>query len=117
MRALVIVTYVAIGALVAALAVVLLTIVVLLRKIRHTAGLILFGVRAIANQVAPVGPVVEEINSDLIGVRDALQSILDRAGEEPEPEPALADSVGDHARGQGRSGGRGALRWAGDEAE
>ncbi len=80
MSALVVVTFVAIGVLVAALALTLITIIAILRSIRQTAGLILFGVRAIADQVSPVEDIVGEINADLAGVRDALRSLLEEAG-------------------------------------
>ncbi len=80
MTAPVIVTFVAVGVLVAALALYLITIIALLRNIRRTAGLILFGVRAIAEQAGPVGEIVGEINADLTGVRNALQGLLRDAG-------------------------------------
>lgn len=79
MTALVIVTFVAIGVLVAALAVYLITIMTILRSVRHTVGLVLFGVRAIAHQAKPVREVVSEMNAELTGVRDALQSLVEKA--------------------------------------
>ncbi len=86
MTALVIVTFVAVGVLVAALALYLITIIALLRNIRRTAGLILFGVRAIAEQAGPVGEIVGEINADLTGVRNALQGLLQQPAGPPRSE-------------------------------
>jgi hypothetical protein len=80
MSLVVLVTFVALGVLILALAAYLLTIAFLLWRIRETAGLILFGLRAIAHQAEPVGQVVGEINADLTGVRDALNGVLAKAG-------------------------------------
>ena len=88
MSLLTVLTYVAIFALVAAVAVTLVTVVVLLRRIRETAGLILFGVRAIAERAKPVGPVVAEINGDLTAVQAALHGLIEKAGLEKEDEEA-----------------------------
>lgn len=96
MNVLVVLTFVAVAVLVAALAVYLVWIIVILRSVRHTAGLIVFGVRAIADQVAPAGPIVDDINADLIGVRDALRGLLERHGEpaEAKDEQEAPDIVG-----------------------
>lgn len=88
MSTLVLLTFVAVGMLVAALAVYLITVILVLRNVRQTAGLILFGVRAIADQATPVAPIVGEINADLTSVRDALAGILDAAGKPIEPQNA-----------------------------
>ncbi|CAN5196917.1 hypothetical protein BH20ACT24_BH20ACT24_12540 [soil metagenome] len=86
MSTLVLLTFVAAGLLVAALAIYLITVILILRNVRQTAGLILFGVRAIADQAAPVAPIVGEINADLTGVRDGLAGILGAAGKPMEPQ-------------------------------
>jgi hypothetical protein len=86
MSILVIATWIALGALVAALAISLLSIIVLLRKIRETAGLILFGVRAIAHQAAPIGDIVGDINRDLTEVRNSFAGLLEQAGAPLEGE-------------------------------
>ena len=79
----VILTWIALGALVGALALSLLSIIAVLRKIRETAGLILFGVRAIAHQAAPIGDIVGDINRDLSDVRNLFASLLEKtAGAE-----------------------------------
>ncbi len=79
-----IVTLVALGVLVAALAVYLLAIIGLLRDIRHTVGLVLFGVRAIAHQTTPISDVVDEINADLTDVRESLLAVVNKAVAEAE---------------------------------
>jgi len=79
----VLLTFVAVGLLVVALALYLLTIVFILRRVRETAGLILFGLRAIAHRAEPVGEVVGQINTDLTAVRDALNALLEKAGAQP----------------------------------
>ncbi len=63
--------------LIVALAFYLLWVVVILRRITDTLGKVQFGVASIAHRVAPVGPVVEEINGDLIAVADALEELAD----------------------------------------
>lgn len=79
MRVLLVVTYVGLALTVVALTAYLIAIVVLLRRIRHTAGLILFGVRAIAHRTEPLGRLIGEIDADLAGVRDALAPLAARA--------------------------------------
>lgn len=71
-----IVTLVAIGLLVAALALYLVHVLLLLRSTSFTLGTIIAGLRAIAFQTRPVGEVVTAINDDLGEVKDALESIL-----------------------------------------
>lgn len=71
-----IVTLVAIGLLVAALALYLVHVLLLLRSTSFTLGTIIAGLRAIAFQTRPVGDVVAAINDDLGEVKDALESIL-----------------------------------------
>lgn len=63
------------GVLVAALAFYLLWVVVILRRLTDTLGKVVFGVASIAHRVEPVGPIVGEINGDLIGVADALEAL------------------------------------------
>ncbi len=83
-----IVTLVAAGVLVLALAAYLLTIIAILRRIRETVGLILFGVRAIAHRAGPVEEIVGDINAALIPVRDALRTRLDEPGPPERMAPA-----------------------------
>ena len=71
-----IVTLVAVGLLVAALAFYLLHVLVLLRRTSFTLGTIVAGLRAIAFQTRPVGEIVTGINDDLGEVEEALESIL-----------------------------------------
>lgn len=64
------------GVLVAALAFYLLWVVVILRRLVDTLGKVVFGVRAIAHRVAPVESVLDEVNTDLAGVADALEGLV-----------------------------------------
>lgn len=61
--------------LVAALAFYLIWVIVILRRLIDTLGKVSFGVSAIALRVAPIGPVVAEINSDLTAVAGALEDL------------------------------------------
>lgn len=70
-----IVTLVVVGLIVAALAFYLAWVVVLLHSIHDTLGKVTFGVRAIAHRTAPIGPLVDEINGNLIPVADALEAL------------------------------------------
>lgn len=59
-----------------ALAVYLVTVAWILKKLSFTLGTVVAGLRAIANQTEPLKPVIEEINADLAGVQDALEGLL-----------------------------------------
>lgn len=61
--------------LVAALAFYLVWVIVILRRLTDTLGKVSFGVSAIALRVAPIGPVVTEINADLAAVAGALEDL------------------------------------------
>jgi hypothetical protein len=76
------------GVLVAALAFFLLWVVVILHRLTDTLGKVVFGVRAIAHRVEPVGPVVGELNADLTAVADALEAL----GEDLQPEQSARAS-------------------------
>lgn len=73
-----ILTLVGVGLLIVALAAYLLVALYLLRKTLFTLGTINVGLRAIAERVEPLEPVLAEINSDLSGVRDALTAVLNK---------------------------------------
>ena len=75
MSAAAIVAIVVTGVLIVALAFYLLWVVVILRRLTDTLGKVVFGVRAIAHRVEPVGQVVQEINADLGAVADALDEL------------------------------------------
>lgn len=76
MHILSILTLTAIGLIVAALAAHLILIALSLRKTLFTLGTVNVGLRAIAERVEPIEPILTEINSDLSVVRDALSRIL-----------------------------------------
>ena len=58
-----------------ALAATLLWVIAILRHIVDTLGKVTFGVRAIARRTEPIGSLVEQINTDLGGVADALEAL------------------------------------------
>ncbi len=76
MPAAAIVTLIATGLLVVALATYLIVIAWNLRKAVHSLGLVIFGVRAIAHRVEPVEPLATQILDDLTVVDDALADLL-----------------------------------------
>ena len=84
---LIIVTLVEVVLLVVVLAAYLIAIAVRLRKISHTLGLVTFGVRAIEQQTAPLGPTLGDINGALEQVAGALEQV---AGPEPAPPAGTA---------------------------
>lgn len=76
-----ILTLVVVGLIVAALAVSLVAILVQLRRILGTLGKVNVGLRAIAQRVQPLAPILAEVNGDLAGVRDRLVGVLPRRKE------------------------------------
>lgn len=85
MSLLVILTLVAVGLIVVALALSLITILLLLRRTLFTLGTVNVGLRSIARRVEPLTPVLAEVNADLIATRDALAAVL-RAHQERRTE-------------------------------
>jgi uncharacterized protein YoxC len=73
--ALIVVTLVELTLLVVVLAVYLVAIAGVLRRVSATLGLITFGVRAIEKQTEPIGPVLTEINGALEQVAGALEQV------------------------------------------
>lgn len=84
-----ILTFVGVGAIVVVLALYLITVVVLLRHVSFTVGTVLVGVRAIAQQVQPIGPVVREIVSDVQAIDKALEGLLEGGEEQPQRRGVL----------------------------
>ncbi len=76
MGAATIVTLIGVGAIVVVLALYLITIALILKHVSFTVGTVLIGVRAIANQTAPLGPVVRDILGDVRAIEDDLESLL-----------------------------------------
>ncbi len=75
-------TFVGVALIVAVLALYLTYIAVILRHVSFTLGTVLIGVRAIAHQTQPIGPVVKGIISDIEGIQDDLAALL------PDSQPA-----------------------------
>ncbi len=83
------------GLLVAALAVYLITIFFILRRILSTLGVVFFAVRGIADRAESVTPMLNDVNTNLTPVADALEKLADKATAKPaahEP-PATARVV------------------------
>jgi hypothetical protein len=76
-------TLVGVFVIVAALALYLITIAAILRHVSFTVGTVLIGVRAIANQTAPLGPVVRDILGDVRAIEDDLEALLGAGGRAP----------------------------------
>lgn len=76
MPAVAVVTLIATGILVVALATYLIVIAYNLRKAIDSLGLITFGVRAIARRVEPIEPLATEILENVTAVDDALGDLL-----------------------------------------
>ncbi|HLI54769.1 MAG TPA: hypothetical protein VKU88_10620 [Acidimicrobiales bacterium] len=74
--ALIVVTIVEAALVVVVLAVYLIAIASVLRRVSATLGLITFGVRAIERQTEPIGPVVTDINTTLEEVAEALEAVV-----------------------------------------
>lgn len=72
---LIVLTLVEVVLLVVVLASYLIIISAKLRHVSHTLGLVTFGVRAIEQQTAPLGPVLTDINGALEGVAGALDAV------------------------------------------
>ncbi len=89
MPAAAIATLVLTGVLVAALAVYLIWVVLILRRAVDTLGKVTFGVRAIALQTEPIGPVIADVNANLTAVADALEGLVASVGE-PQPDAAVS---------------------------
>ena len=86
---LIVLTLVEVVLLVLVLAFYLISIAAALRRVSHTLGLVTFGVRAIEQQTAPLGPVLTDINGALEQVAGALEAVGAPAAE---PAPAASQS-------------------------
>lgn len=75
-------TFVVVAVIVAVLALYLTYISVILRHVSFTLGTVLVGVRAIAHQTQPVGPVVKGLVSDIQAIQDDLGALV------PDSQPA-----------------------------
>ncbi|HEX2028011.1 MAG TPA: hypothetical protein VHF25_08440 [Nitriliruptorales bacterium] len=77
-----IVTLIGTAATVAVLALYLTKVALDLRHVNFTVGTIIAGLRAIANQTEPLGPVVDEINADLAAIREQLERLVEMRQEQ-----------------------------------
>ncbi|CAN5439353.1 hypothetical protein BH18ACT8_BH18ACT8_01060 [soil metagenome] len=72
------------GVLVLALAFYLLWVIVILRQLVDTLGKVTFGVAAISHRVSPVGPLVQQINTELTAVAETLEALVADIGQRTE---------------------------------
>lgn len=70
-----IVTIIGFGVMIGAVALYLIVISFILKKVSFTVGTVLIGVRAIADQCQPLGPVLNDIVSDVRAIDDALAAL------------------------------------------
>ncbi len=71
-----IVTLIGVGVGVAAIAIYLIVIAALLNRVSFTVGTVLIGVRAIANQTAPLDDVIKSIGRDVTAIESALGGLV-----------------------------------------
>ncbi len=71
-----VVTLIAVFAIAAVLAGYLIIITLILREVSFNVGTVLIGVRAIANQTAPLGPVIRDIVGDVQAIEEDLEALL-----------------------------------------
>ena len=71
-----IVTLIGVFAIAAVLAGYLIIISLILREVSFNVGTVLIGVRAIANQCAPLGPVIRDIVGDVQAIEEDLEALL-----------------------------------------
>ena len=72
-------TFVGVAVIVAALAFYLITIAATLKHVSDTVGTVLIGVRAIAHQTEPLGPVVRDMVTDVRAIEDELDGVVSGA--------------------------------------
>lgn len=75
--------FVVIAVIVLALAGYLIAVATILRRVSFTLGTVIIGVRAIANQTAPVGEVVGDIATNVASIQNALRGVLGLPGIGP----------------------------------
>lgn len=85
-----IVTLVAVGLTVVVLAAYLITVAVILRLVNRRLTAVIASLRAISEKSEPLGPVMEEINAELDGLRSSFarveRAVERRTGVEPSVE-------------------------------
>ncbi|MGI9051186.1 MAG: hypothetical protein ACR2HQ_00805 [Ilumatobacteraceae bacterium] len=71
-----IVSLLLIAVLVAAVALYLIRVIVILRRVVDTLGKVTFGVRAIAHRTEPLGELLGDVNTNLSAVAGALEQLV-----------------------------------------
>lgn len=81
-------TLLAVGLIVVALAVSLISILVMLRRTLFTLGTINVGLRSIAWRVEPLDTILTDVNTELGRARSALLAVLKRHSEQRNGQPS-----------------------------
>jgi hypothetical protein len=74
-----IVTLVGVFAIAGVLAMYLIVIALILKQVSFNVGTVLIGVRAIAQQCQPLGPVIRDIVGDVRAIEEDLEALLGQA--------------------------------------
>jgi hypothetical protein len=82
--------FVGLAVAVATIALYLIVVAWMLRDVSFTVGTVLIGVRSIALQVQPIGPVVRDIVRDIQTIDEALLGLVEQA-EDLEDERARGE--------------------------
>lgn len=79
--------FIGLAVAVATIALYLIVVAWMLRDVSFTVGTVLVGVRAIAMQVQPIGPVVRDIVNDVQFIDEALEGVVEQAEELEDVSP------------------------------
>lgn len=101
-----IVTLIAVGLVVAALAVYLIWVALLLRRVSFNLGTIIAGLNAIAFQAEPLGRRLQRINGGLETSRQTLQQFLEQKQRQSQSRSAPAASSEDASANGRKATGR-----------
>lgn len=101
-----IVTLIAVGLVVAALAIYLIWVALLLRRVSFNLGTIIAGLHSIAFQAEPLGRRLQRINGALESSHQTLQQFLEQKQRESQSRPAPAASSEDASANGRKATGR-----------
>jgi hypothetical protein len=80
--------FIGLAVAVATIALYLIVVAWMLRDVSFTVGTVLVGVRSIALQVQPIGPVVRDIVNDIQFIDEALEGVVEQAEELEDVAPS-----------------------------
>ena len=76
--------FVGVAVIAGAIALYLIVVAAMLNHVSFTVGTVLVGVRSIAHQTAPIGPVIKDMARDVADIEGALDSLVLQAQEAEE---------------------------------